>query len=280
MLKETVYSPVERFKEITSFRQMFHDLYDARFLGTQLFKRDFSGMFRQSFLGIIWAFIPPFFSAAAWILMQSSGAVKIAPTSIPYPIFVLCGTLLFQTFTEAINAPSQAVQADRGMMAKLKFPREAFLINAFLKLLLNFLLKLIALLVIAIFLRVNFNLNSFLFPMGVLSIMVSGMAIGIILVPFQMLFEDFGRTIWIGGQVLMYLTPVVYPVPKSGFLRTIMDYNPLTQFIIIPRNLFSGILAGDFALYFFLIALSIVITFLGWVIYRATMPIIIERIGA
>jgi lipopolysaccharide transport system permease protein len=279
MLKETIYSPQHRFKEVFSLRKMVSDLNEARFLGTQLFIRDRKGMFRQSFLGIIWAFLPPFFSAAVWIFLNSSGAVKIESPGIPYPIFVFCGTLLFQTFTEAMTTPVQTVNAGKSMMAKLNFPREAFLISSFFTLLFNFFFKFLALIIIALAFNVNFTWSMTLFIPGVLAIILLGMSIGIFLIPFQMLFQDFSRMIALGSQVLMYLTPVVYPIPQSGFLRTINIYNPITPFIDIPRNWFVGASVHGLTPFFVYIGIAFVLTLFGWMLYRVTMPIIIERVG-
>jgi len=280
MLKETIYSPSQKFSDVISLKKMYKDLKEAGFLGKQLFIRDTRGMFRQSFLGILWAFIPPFFNAGIWVFLNASGAVKIESAGMPYPVFVLCGTILFQTFTEALTMPYQTVDAGKGMLSKLNFPREAFLITTFYKLLFNFALKFVAMMVLVLFITHHFTLYALLFPLGVFAIILLGMSIGILLIPFQMLLQDFSRLIQISGQVLMYLTPVVYPIPQSGFLRTIARINPLTEFINIPRNWFSGMNAGDFTLYFILLGCSAVLLVFGWILYRITMPIIVERIGA
>ena len=280
MLKETIYSPSQKFREIVSLKRMLVDLKEASFLGKQLFIRDIKGMFRQSYLGILWAFIPPFFSAAIWIFLKATNAVQVPATTIQYPIFVFCGTILFQTFTEALSMPYLTVQAGKSMMSKLNFPREAFLITSFYKLIFNFLLKLLALMAIALMLKTQFNAFTLLFPVGAILIILLGMSIGILLIPFQMLFQDFSKFILLGGQVLMYLTPVVYPIPESGFLKILARINPLTEFINIPRNWFNGINSGDFALYFSISVGAVVLTLLGWILYRITMPIIVERVGS
>jgi lipopolysaccharide transport system permease protein len=280
MLKETIYSPSQRFQDVFSLKKMVSELKEARYLGKQLFIRDTKSMFRQSFLGILWAFVPAFFNAGVWVFLNATGAVKIASPGISYPIFVLCGTILFQTFTESMTMPYQTIDAGKGMLSKLNFPREALLISAFYKLLFNFLFKFIALVVIVLFLKNHFTFFSLLFPIGVLAIILLGMSIGIILIPFQMLFQDFSRMIQLSGQVLMYLTPVIYPIPKSGFLKIISQINPLTEFINIPRSWFTGATSGNLTLYFILIGCSILLIIFGWIIFRLTMPIIVERIGS
>jgi lipopolysaccharide transport system permease protein len=279
-LKTTIYTPSRSALEAFSLSKMFRDLKDAQFLGRQLFIRDKRAMFRQSFLGILWAFIPPFFTAAAWVFLNMTGAVHISDTGVPYPVYVFCGTILFQTFLESLNAPAGAVNAGKGMLAKLNFPREALLLNAFYSLLFNLVFKLIALVIIALALKFHFGWSLLLFPLGVLGSILLGFSIGVLLIPFQMLYTDFGRMIAISGQVLMYLTPVVYPMPSHGVLYYINKFNPITYIITVPRAWFTGQPAVSLWPFLAVTGVSLIILFLGWVLYRITMPIIIERVGA
>jgi len=280
MMKTTIYSPSLIAAGAFSLPKMFRDLMDAQFLGRQLFVRDKQAMFRQSFLGILWAFIPPFFTAAAWVFLNLTGAVNISDTGVPYPVYVFCGTILFQTFLESLNAPAVAVNNGKGMLSKLNFPREALLLNAFYSLLFNLGFKLIALVIIALALRFHFGWSLLLFPSGVMGSILLGFSIGVFLIPFQMLYTDFGRMIALGGQVLMYLTPVVYPMPASGVLYYINKFNPITYIITVPRAWFTGQDAGSLLPFLSVCGFSLIILFLGWVLYRITMPIIIERVGA
>jgi lipopolysaccharide transport system permease protein len=266
-MKVTTYTPSRSASEAFSLPKMFRDLLDAQFLGRQLFVRDKRAMFRQSFLGILWAFIPPFFTAAAWVFLNMTGAVNIGDTGVPYPVYVFCGTILFQTFLESLNAPAGAVNAGKGMLAKLNFPREALLLNAFYTLLFNLAFKLIALVIIALALRFHFGWSLLLFPLGVLGSILMGFSIGVFLIPFQMLYSDFGRMIAIGGQVLMYLTPVVYPMPSSGVLHYINRFNPITYIITVPRAWFTGQEIASVWPFLLVVGCSLVILFLGWVLY-------------
>jgi len=259
---------------------MFSDLNKASFLGKQLFIRDTKSMFRQSFLGIIWAFVPPFLTAGAWIFLNYSGAIKISDTGVPYPIYVFCGTILFQTFIESMNIPAQTVLAGKIILSKLNFPRESLLISAFYRILFNFGLKLAALILISLILQYHFTWISLLFPIGVLGTILFGYSLGVLLIPFQMLYNDFTRIIAVSGQVLLYLTPVVYPMPTSGVLYYVNSFNPITYMVTVPRNWFTGIGNEYLSVFLFITGLSAAILLFAWILYRITMPIIIERVGA
>ena len=279
-LKTTTYTPMKRSRDVFSPLQMFRDLRAAGFLGKQLFVRDTKAMFRQSLLGLIWAFIPPFLTAGAWIFLNFTGAVRINDTGVPYPIYVFCGTILFQTFLESMNTPAQSVNAGKSMLAKLNFPRESLLINAFYRILFNFGLKFTALMLITLLLKHQFGWSVLLFPVGVLAAVILGFSIGVFLIPFQMLYTDFTRLLAASGQVLLYLTPVVYPIPESGILYYINRLNPITYVVQIPRNWFTGQEITHLGPFLGVCTASLLLLLLGWVLYRITMPIIIERVGA
>lgn len=279
-LKVTINAPAKSSKKSVSLKHMFADLMAARFLGKQIFIRDTKAMFRQSFLGILWAIIPPFLSGGLWIFLNFSGAVNITDTGVPYPIFVISGTLLFATFTHALNMPADAVNAGKSMMAKLNFPREALLLNAFYRILFEFVLKLLPLLLIAVVFGFSLGWSALLFPLGALAILLFGFSIGVLLIPFKMLYGDIGRFIALGTQLLMYATPIVYPMPDSGFIRELNRYNPLYYMISIPRDWFTGIEVASSLPIWISLLVSMLILFLGWILYRITMPIIIERVGA
>ena len=237
-------------------------------------------MFRQSFFGILWAFIPPFFTAGVWIFINLFGFVKVNNAGENYPVFVMCGTIIFQSFFEALKISSDTVSGGLGMMRKLQFPREALLICAFYKLLFNFFMKLVALVAIALFLQNPFSLNSLGFlPMALLALFC-GFSIGIVLIPFQLLYQDFGRVLGIGSSVLMYLTPVVYPIPADGVFRTLFLWNPLTPLVTVTREMFMGN-DPQMLLYFMsMVVLALPVLWVGWAMFRVTMPIIVERSGS
>ena len=279
-LKVSINAPAKTSKKSISLRLMFADLKDARFLGRQIFIRDTKAMFRQSLLGFAWAILPPFLSGGLWIFLNYSGAVNITDTGIPYPIFVISGTLLFATFTQALNSPSDAVNAGKSMMAKLNFPREALLLNAFYKTLFDFSLKLLPLLLISLGLGFSLGWSALLYPLGALVIMLFGFSIGVFLIPFKMLYSDIGRFIGLGTQLLMYATPIVYPMPVSGFIKDFNVFNPLYYLISIPRDWFTSIEVASAVPVFVGLIVALIILFFGWVLYRITMPIIIERVGA
>jgi len=67
------------------FKQMWRDLLASRGLAWRLLVRDISAQYRQSFLGILWAFVPPVATAVGLTLANNAKVINISATDLPYP---------------------------------------------------------------------------------------------------------------------------------------------------------------------------------------------------
>ena len=105
-LSVTVYSPESALADPRRLiKEMYQELRDSRELAGALFKRDMKAQVRQSILGYAWLFFPPIATTLVWFFLNSSGVVKVADTGMPYPAFVMIGTLLWQAFLESLTKP-------------------------------------------------------------------------------------------------------------------------------------------------------------------------------
>ena len=83
-----------------------------------------------------------------------------------------------------------------------------------------------------------------------------------------------------GLRLLMYITPVVYAIPKSGNLKIIMEYNPFTAIVLTGRDLILGE-TPQYGMYFLLLMLVCIPVFLiALAFYRVSIPIFVERFSA
>tara|TARA_R110002124_G_scaffold287089_1_gene470301 strand:+ start:78737 stop:79582 length:846 start_codon:yes stop_codon:yes gene_type:complete len=256
------------------------DIYRSRFLAKQLAVRDIKAQYRQSYLGILWAFAGPLATAFVWIFLNSSGTVQITDTGIPYPIYAFTGTLIWSIITESINSPMLSTNSSKSIIAKINFPKEALIVSGIYKLLFNTSFKIILLLVFLVFFGIGFNWSLIFFPFVILGAILFGTTIGLFITPLGMLYKDVGKMISFGLQFLMYATPVVYAIPKEGILKYLMEFNPLTPIILTARDMAVGT-SPDFLLYFLIvIGVSIPLLLLALVIYRVSIPVIIERLSS
>lgn len=260
--------------------QSLRDLNKSRFLAFQLAKRDISAQYRQSYLGIVWAFIPPLATAFVWMFLNSSGTVKLTDTGIPYPVYAFAGTMLWSIITESINSPIKSTTAAKSILTKINFPKEALITSGILKLLFNTSVKIILLFIFIFFYGVDLSWGLLFFPFAILGGLIVGNTIGLLLTPIGMLYQDISKLITFGMQFVMYATPVVYAVPESGAMKTLMEYNPLTPIITVGRNLAVGLPPTYLTYFLIVLAVCIPIFFVALVFYRISIPIFVERLSA
>ena len=260
--------------------QMFRDLRRGQDLGWRLAVRDVQAQYRQAYLGLIWAFIAPLSTTIVWLFLSGTGIVRVGETNLPYPVYIVTGTILWSILIDAMNAPLQQTQAARDMLAKLNFPREGILLSGMYQVLFNAGIKLLILLAALLILGFNPGWGLALFPLGILSLVLVGSVIGLLITPVGMLYTDIGRAVPLIMNFVMYLTPVVFPMPKEGWVATLFEINPLTPIILTSRDWLTGF-SPEHLVYFLAVnAIAVVLFLLAWSAYRLAMPILIERMSS
>jgi len=276
-----IYTPESPLAHPTKlWGEMTKDLWDCRELAWRLAVRDINAQYRQSALGVLWALINPLSTTAVWLFLSTSRLVKVADTGMPYPVFVFTGTLLWSILIDSLNAPLGQVNANRPLLAKINFPREALILTGIYQTLFNAAIKIGILLLVLPFLGIHPGWGGLLIPVGIFGLVLSGTALGLAITPLGVLYGDIGRGIPLITQFLMYLSPVVFPLATKGWTAQVMRLNPLTPLIINARSWFTGQppqLLGEWVL---AVAGSAVLLLLVWMVYRLAMPILIERMSA
>lgn len=279
--KITVYTPDSCLRNpLGLLSAMFHDLWAGRELAWRLAVRDISAQYRQTALGLVWAFILPLTNAIVWLFLNTNGVVAIQKTELPYTVYVLSGTMLWAIFMEAANAPLQQTIAAKPMLAKINFPREALIVSGIYQTVFNATIKIAVLLPAIMLLGIFPGWHLFLFPLAILALILAGTAFGLVLTPIGVLYSDIGKSLPLVMQFLMYLTPVVFPVPAEGLAATTIKLNPLTPLILTARNWLTDYPAEHLAYFCGVLLTTSALLFLMWIVYRAAMPILIERMSA
>lgn len=278
-LETKVYQKESNLRLGKLLKESLADIVSSRFLSFQLAKRDIQAQYRQSYLGILWAFIAPLTTAFVWIFLNSSGTIKVTDTGIPYPVYAFSGTLLWSIMKEAINSPMSSTNGAKSILSKINFPKEALVISGVYKLLFNSSIKVLLLVIFIFFYGVGFHWSLLLFPFVLLGGVLFGTTLGLLITPLGLLYKDIGRMISFGLGFLMYVTPVVYAVPKSGVMKTIMEINPFTPIILTARDLAVGMPPVHLTYFLIVIACSIPLFFIALLFYRISIPILVERMS-
>lgn len=282
MKEVRIYTPESSIKRPhLLFREMYRDLKQGNELAWRLTIRDISVMYRQSMLGILWAFLLPLANTLTWLFLRGSGVVSVSDTKMPYIVYVFAGTMLWAIFMESVQLPLQKVTSSKSMMAKINFPREALILSSIYQSLfssgIKFLLLIVGLLLLG---HLSFGFSLLLFPLSVLSLVLVGTTIGLLLTPMGLLYTDISKGLPIVLQFFMYLTPVVFPIPEKGWMALIVKYNPLTPLVMVSRDLLANT-TTEFLQSFIFLNLGFAVLFIVvWIVFRAAMPMILERLSS
>ncbi|GAA3571893.1 ABC transporter permease [Snuella lapsa] len=278
-LETRTYQKEHSIKIGSLLKASLQDFYRSRFLAKQLTVRDIKAQYRQSYLGMLWVVITPLTTAFVWIFLNSSGAIRLTDTGIPYPVYAFSGSLIWSILSEAINSPKGSTAASMGIMTKINFPKEALILSGIYKLLFNSAVKIVLLLVFLMVYQVDFGYSILLFPFALIGILLFGTSIGLLITPIALLYRDVSRIISLGMRFLMYVTPVVYVVPQTGVLKTLMELNPLTPLLVVSRNVVVGLPLDYLDYYLAIMLCCIPLFFVALLFYRVSIPIIVERSG-
>jgi lipopolysaccharide transport system permease protein len=279
-LETRIYQKERTIKFGALLKASLSDMYHSRFLARQLAERDIKAQYRQSYLGVVWAFITPLATAAVWIFLSNSGTVRLSDTGIPYPVYAFSGTLIWSIILASINSPMLSTQAAKGILTKINFPKEALLLSGIYKLLFDSSIKIILLVLFVFVYGVGFHWSLLMFPIAMLGAILFGTTLGLFVTPMGLLYKDIGKIISFGMQFLMYITPVVYAIPKTGIMKTIMSWNPITPIVLTARDLVVGFTPEHLTYFLVVLAACVPLLFLGLIIYRISIPIIVERLSA
>jgi lipopolysaccharide transport system permease protein len=276
-LQVQIYTPESKVRKPKALLgEMFGSLWDSRELAWRLFVRDLSAQYRQSILGVFWSFLPPIITGLVFILLQNRGVVNLGETGIPYPVFALTGTILWQVFVESLNAPLKSVLLSKPIIAKVNIPYEALVVASFYMVCFSAAIKYIIILGILILFAIPLTWGVVLGLIGVLGLIILGIACGLFITPFGLLYTDVSSGLPLVTQLWFFVTPVVYMLP----LPILAIINPVTPLLVETRDLITTGSIDHLGAFSIVFAGAIALLLLAWIIYRIAIPIIIERISA
>jgi lipopolysaccharide transport system permease protein len=281
LLPETIYSPESQLlRPRKLFGDMFADLRSCRFLAWRLFVRNMAAQHRQSVLGYLWLFMVPVAQTLLWVFLNNQKVINVSATDIPYPAFVLTGTLLWQGFADALQTPMQQVQASKAMLTKIHFPHEAIMLAAMGQVLVNFAIRLVLMVAVYLWIGVPLTAALLLAPLGILALMAFGMMLGLLLTPLSLLYGDVQKMLVMGLSIWFFITPVIYPTPTAGWAALMTKFNPVTPLLVTTRQWLTGSELTQFGPFVMVFVATLFLSLFGWVVYRLAMPHLIERIGS
>lgn len=276
----TTYEPDNSLKRgyLYIFNEIYSEIKKNRWLTFQLFKRDFFAIYKQSFIGVFWAFIIPLISVGTFIILNRSGVFSIGDINVPYPIYAILGMAFWQLFATGLIASSNSLIKAGSMIVKINFSKKSLVIAAMGQSIVSFLIQFILVIILFICYGIAPSILIVLIPITIIPIMLLTLGIGFILSLLNGVIRDIGNALSIFVTFLMFLTPVLYAKPTSGILATATNYNPLYYLVSVPREI---VLMGSISEWkgFLISSIAAVVIFiLCLIVFHLTETRVAERI--
>ncbi|MBK7344750.1 MAG: ABC transporter permease [Saprospiraceae bacterium] len=216
------------------------NLSQYRFFIQQLLRIYLLAPFKKSLIGALWLFIFPLLTVIIWIFLHGAGIVDPGETGMPYPVFVLIGTTIWSLFINIYKSSSQIIVDSGSLLVMNKFPYETLIVGRLLENIITFSIPLVINIAVLFLFGIKFTWLSLLFPLTLIPVLLFGLTIGLFVALLRVVAVDLCNVVDEGMKVLMYLTPIVYaPKIEIGWLTYIIDYNPLTYLIGLPRDILA-----------------------------------------
>lgn len=258
------------------WRMMACRLWRSRELTWRLILRDFSVRYRQSVLGPSWAVISVLVPAGIFFWLNHSQVLPMAPTPLPYPLFLLVNLTVWQLFASGIASATQSLVTASSLITKLNFPLEALVLASAAQSLVDLSIRIVFLAVAffvlgyaphpAIALVVPLLLPLFLLTLG----------LGLLSSLLNALMRDPGQMLGLMLTFLMFLSPVLYPI--DGTHKWATRLNPITPFLQMAQDLSTTGHLSSPGHYLLASVLSVVLFLVAWRVFVATSVRIAERI--
>ncbi len=250
------------------------ELWRYRDLIMLFVRRDFVSQYKQTILGPIWLFIQPLFTTLTFFFVFNQIA-KIPTDNIDPILFYLSGITLWNYFSDCFNKTSNTFVANAGIFGKVYFPRLATPISIVFSNLIKLGIQVLLFLAIMgyqiIFkgAEVNINLHILILPFLIILMAVMGLGLGIIFSALTTKYRDLSFLLAFGIQLLMYATPIIYPLSYTGGkLHTIISMNPLTPIMESFRFAFFSIGSFDWSGLAYTSIFSFGVLFIGVIIFN------------
>ena len=280
-VKYRVYSAEKNGRTICRrVLKAIHDLSDSSFLAKSLLARDIKAKYRQTMLGFVGALWPALVSTLVFAFLNSTQVLNVDTGDMPYVVFAFTGSIFWTFFVEAVNVPMTEFLANSAMLTRLDFPREAIVIKGVVNSLINLAIKLFFWLLLLVFFGVSFHWEMLGLVLTIANLTLFATGVGLVLMPIMVIYRDINQIFTSALNFLMYLTPVMYPVADLKYFGDFAHLNPLTNIFNFMR---STAFSSSFEhLEYNLIFLfsSICLVLFGWMIYRVSIPFLVERMQA
>jgi lipopolysaccharide transport system permease protein len=246
----------------------FNELYQNRDLLAFWTWRNLKGRHAQSMLGLGWAIIQPVVNTVIFTVVFGT-LVGVKSDGVPYPLFALCGMIMWSYFSSALREAVESLTQYTAMLTKVYFPRLILPLSSIIGKLID--LSILSLLFIPVMLWYGYipRIEAIVVvPSLILMLVLTTFGLALWLSALAVQYRDVSHGLAFAIQALMYMSPVVYSdhiVPQrfrilyglnpvagviGGMRAVVLGTGPLPWDLILPGTAVALVLAVS-GLYYF-----------------------------
>lgn len=267
---EFIISPPKRWLSIN-----WHELWRYRDLFLVLAWRDISVRYKQTALGVIWAIFQPFITMIVFTFIFNHIASISSGDGTPYPVFLYVGLLLWQYYSGTLTNASNSMVNNSSLIQKVYFPRLIVPAAAAITGLIDLAIAAVILAAMMAYYGIMPHITGLLLlPVLLIISVLSAMGMGLLLASLNIKYRDVRFALPFFIQILMYVTPVIYPV-------SMLDRYPVVKELMLWLNPISGVISSaragllgqgsiDFGILGIALLMSIVYFVAGLYYFRST----------
>lgn len=191
-------------KELWQYRELFY------FFAW----RDIKVRYKQTALGVAWAILQPFLATGVFTMFFNRVAgISSGSESIPYPVFAYLGLMYWNCFSIGLTAISNSIVGSQGVISKIYFPRLIPPLAAMALSIVDFFFAGIAFVLILAFYKIVPGTMGLVMLLPCLALIVVGaLGMGIFFAALNVKYRDVRSALPFITQILLFVTPVIYPI--------------------------------------------------------------------
>jgi len=244
-------------------REMVTEQFRYRELLYTLASRDIRTRYKHSLIGFGWAlFVPVLMIAVISTFMK--GRVDIPN----YGIWLCCGLLPWEFFSQSVIRGAQSVVVNRNLATKIYFAREVLPFAAILTAGFDFLISCSVLAAMMVWQKVVPQWTIAFVPVVLLIQLVFTAGVVLILSLMNLFYRDVGRVIGVVMRAWMFLTAVIYTTEGTGWVRVLNTLNPMTPIMMSYRALILEGKMPDWSSLGPAAAVSVAVLIVGWTAFH------------
>lgn len=248
------------------------ELWEYRELFYFFTLRDIKVKYKQTILGFLWAVLQPLILALLFSFFLGKAITNYTSLQMPYEVFALSGLVIWGIFASGLNNAGNSMVSNANIIKKIYFPRLIIPLSSVLVGLFDFIMAFTVFIIYCLFKDISFGWQALIyFPLAVFLTCIATFGAGSLLAALNVKYRDFRYIIPFLIQLLLFLTPVIYPVSitKSPYLTMVLSLNPMSAPLEIFRASFTG---GTVQLVptMISIASSVIMLIIGLVYFRKT----------